>query len=121
MMVVRLVLIPSAFDIEELQPVARIAMPYSVPKNQYSAAMISTTNSSAVPTVRIISTTSLPAVTYLDEMTSGNLSTDRRVSLSVDVEVNGIQCELSQDARKYARNTEHGIEQRGAQTRSAAR
>ena len=75
MMVVRLVLIPSAFDIEELQPVARIAMPYSVPKNQYSAAMISTTNSSAVPTVRIISTTSLPAVTYLDEMTSGNLST----------------------------------------------
>ena len=73
--VVRLVLMPSALDIAELQPVARIDMPYSVPKNQYSAAMMRTTNSSPVPTVRIMSMGAFPAVTYLEEMTSGNLST----------------------------------------------
>ena len=41
-------LIPCAFAICWLQPVARIELPSSVPKNQYSSAMIAAENRTPV-------------------------------------------------------------------------
>ena len=66
---------PSALERLLLQPVALIAIPYSVPKNQYNTAIMHTTKMSAVPTVFIISAEAFPAVTNLDERTRGYLST----------------------------------------------